>query len=158
MALEPRRRHWDRLRTSSITKGVRVGLLSFFVATGVVIGTAATSTVAAAAQTDWSAPLYVDPTHALHGVSCANPLSCVAVDNDGDEVAYNGSTFSSPKVIDEASIDSVSCPTTTFCVAVDDQGGALTFNGASWVGPSPIDSSVPLSVSCSSIDFCVEVD
>ena len=109
-------------------------------------------------ETDWSAPISVDSPNTLESVSCASSSLCVAVDDVGNEVTFNGSTFSSPNPIDEAVLNSVSCPTTNFCVAADDQGATITFNGSSWNGPVPIDSSPILSVSCSSPDFCAAVD
>jgi hypothetical protein len=52
----------------------------------------------------------------------------VAVDQQGNALTWNGSTWSAPLDIDPGfSLTSVSCTSSTFCVAVDDDGNAPTY-------------------------------
>ena len=84
----------------------------------------------------------------------------MAVDNHGNALTYNGTTWTSPAAIDTGhALDSVRCTTATFCMAVDDQGDALTFDGTMWASPDSIDGSNVLeAVSCPTAYFCVAVD
>ncbi len=122
-------------------------------------------TTAANGAGTWGGPVRIDQSadgfgNVLTSVSCPSAGFCVAVDNAGNAVTYNGSSWSSPSNIDgSSSINSVSCPSATFCVAVDNAGNALTYNGSSWSSPSNIDGSSTInSVSCPSAGFCVAVD
>jgi hypothetical protein len=81
---------------------LRLSLVTIFVAAAVLIVTAATPEIAAASQTDWSAPLTVDFHHEITSVSCAIPSFCVAGDNVGSVMTYNGSSWSEPMNISEA--------------------------------------------------------
>ena len=123
-----------------IGKIMRSAMVSFFVATTALIVSAATPGVASANQTDWSPPLNVDGSSELVSVSCASPLFCVAGDNGGAVLTYNGSLWSAPNQITEGGDLNVSCPTTTFCVAVGGGGGENTWNGSTWNGPGPVGS------------------
>jgi hypothetical protein len=129
-----------------------------------VLGTQFSGTVSfptETTETDWSAPESVD-SNTLDSVSCASSSFCAMVDDEGDEVTYNGSTFSSPLTIDSGEEgeyeQSVSCSSTTFCAAVNYEGEETTFDGSSWSEPTTIDDTSLLAVSCSSSDFCVAVD
>jgi len=85
---------------------------------------------------------------------------CVAVDQNGNALIYNGQTWSSPASVDSnGQLASVSCVAgITFCMAVDESGDVLTYDG-SWSAPQVVDSSGYFtSVSCVSASFCVSVD
>ncbi len=59
-------------------------------------------------------------------MSCATTTLCVAVDDNGDALTYDGSTWSAPTGIDGGhALTSVSCPTANFCAAVDSAGNAV---------------------------------
>ena len=62
----------------------------------------------------------------LTGVSCGSSTFCMAVDIDGYALNYNGSSWSSPSLIDSGYVlTGVSCVVgSTFCMAVDDFGHA----------------------------------
>ena len=64
----------DALRRGSVVR-VTVAVLS--IAATAMIVTSVTPGVAAANQTDWSAPQNVDGTNRLVSTSCASPLFCV---------------------------------------------------------------------------------
>jgi hypothetical protein len=83
----------------------------------------------------------------------------MAVDNIGDVLSWNGSTWSGPTSIDPGyTLNSVSCTSPTFCVAVDNGGWADIYDGSSWTGVN-IDGSTQLfSVSCATASFCVAGD
>jgi hypothetical protein len=145
-----------RIRRGAV---VRALIVTAFVAATALTVTAASPNVAAASQTDWSAPQNVDGSSLLTSVSCANPLFCAAVDESGDALTYNGSSWSPSQPIAEDTFYSVSCPSSTFCVTVGVEGTAEFWDGSSWNGPSPVssDENNLLSVSCISSHFCVTV-
>ena len=114
----------------------------------------------ASAGGTWSAPTNID-SHSPPSVSCPSASFCVAVDNNGNAIKYNGSPWSAVSDIDTVqNVSSVSCPSASFCVAVDEKGNALTYNGSAWSAPSAIDGSNGnlSSVSCASASFCVAVN
>ncbi|MGC1185187.1 MAG: hypothetical protein WBA31_08570 [Candidatus Dormiibacterota bacterium] len=91
----------------------------------------------------------------------------MALDNEGNALAYNGTSWSVATAIDASTgiQMSVSCTGRTFCVGVDAVGNALIYGGASWSAPKPIDSFLSsfatgnsLAVSCVSSSFCLAVD
>src|ERR1019366_3194297 len=103
----------------------------------------------------------IDPHEGLESVSCPTTSFCVAVDESGYVLTYNGSSWSSPDEIDPGTgqtLTSVSCPTASFCVAVDMMGNVLTYNGSSWSSPESIGADIWLySVSCPAASSCVAV-
>jgi hypothetical protein len=118
--------------------------------------------------TSWSAPTHIDtnpvsPSCSFScvavtpfSVSCPSATFCAAVDENGNALTYNGTSWSAPTDNSGGFLDSVSCPSATFCVAVDENGNALTYNGTSWSAPNHIDDG-NASVSCPSASFCVTV-
>ena len=92
----------------------------------------------------WSEPMSVDPqvvgigpvfgngNHNFFSVpdsaTCVSPSFCMAVDEEGDALIYNGQTWSGPAKVDPSNFTDVSCPTTSFCVGVDLDGNALTYS------------------------------
>jgi RHS repeat-associated protein len=111
--------------------------------------------------TGWSSAATADSGHAVDAVSCPASSFCLAVDNDGNAVQWNGSSWSTASSMGDSArpIESVSCPTTTFCVAVDGDGNALTWNGSTWSLATGIDGTKVLtSVSCPTTTACVAVD
>lgn len=128
-----------------------------------VLGTAVTAVTLGlsipALAGPWSSSTSVDSAP-ITSVSCATATFCVAVDQAGSALTYDGSSWSSPVDIDGATaLDSVSCPFVRFCMAVDAGGQALAYNGTSWLPPTDIDGSYTLeSVSCPSSAFCQAVD
>jgi hypothetical protein len=114
----------------------------------------------ALASNGWQQEAGIDSTK-LTSVSCPSASFCVAVDNLGYALIYNGGSWSAPIDIDGAnSLVSVSCPSASFCLAVDSTNNALTYNGSSWSAPAKIDSSTDrlTSVPCASASFCAAVD
>ena len=111
----------------------------------------------------WGAWSTVDSGNAILGVSCAAPAFCMAVDNNGDALLWNGSTWTKTTGVDSTRpLESVSCPTSTFCAAVDNHGQMVTYSSSSgWGTPTSIDSTKVLnSVSCptTASTNCVAVD
>lgn len=102
---------------------------------------------------------YNDSTAALEAVSCPSSSFCMAVDNFGNAIASNGSTWSSLQGIDQHPFFSVSCASSSFCVALDTFGNALTYNGETWSSPVSVDSGIDyFSISCPSSSFCMVVE
>ena len=81
------------------------------------------------ASGSWSSAHNVDSTNKLSSVSCPTASFCAAVDQQGNTLTYNGTSWSAPTNVDSSPMDSVSCPTPSFCTALDFSGRALTYNG-----------------------------
>ena len=113
-----------------------------------------------ATQGGWSEVPVDLPLHP-QSVSCPSTSFCVAVDNDGNAVTYNGSSWGAPTGIDsDVSLTSVSCPSTSFCLALARDGNVVTYNGSSWsasASTSYVGEGGLSSVSCASASFCVAV-
>jgi hypothetical protein len=111
----------------------------------------------------WGTPTTVSfvPSE-LNSVSCVSSIFCMAVDDQGDVVAYDGSSWSAPARIDGNTLTSVSCASANLCVAVDIAGNETTFDGTSWSGLNDIDTAEAAlrSVSCTATPttFCAAVD
>ena len=113
----------------------------------------------------WGAAASVDPSlgGALRDVSCPTTTFCVAVDNGGRALYYDGSTWTEPVDIAPgmSGLTGVSCPTASFCLAVDYFGRVSSFDGSTWVPPVEVDDGAQAggftAVSCSSAEFCAAV-
>ena len=109
----------------------------------------------------WGAATAVDKSKAIDHVSCPSASFCMAVDNDGKFMIYNGTSWSSPAYIHARTklvMQGISCPSSTFCMAVGNSGDAYSFNGTSWSGDVGIPRGQTLeSVSCVSSTFCAVV-
>jgi len=108
----------------------------------------------------WGPATSIDGSNTLEAVSCPTSSFCMAVDNKGNALKYNGTSWSTPASIDGTQwLDSVSCPSSSLCIAVDKRGYETTYNGTSWSTPSDIDSNkVITSVSCPTSAWCMAVD
>ncbi len=112
-----------------------------------------------ASVSGWSPKTDIDGTNILESVSCPSTSFCAAVDNAGDVLTYNGTSWSTDHLDGTNILEGVSCPTTTFCAAVDNDGEVTTYNGTTWTTPASIDgTTVMSSVSCTSSSFCTAVD
>ena len=95
----------------------------------------------------------------LTSVSCPTSARCVAVDEEGNEVAYaaHGTTraWSRPGHVDPFRLTGVACTRSGFCLAVDDDGGTVVEDHGEWLHPS---RTVPLgavvSVACTAVATC----
>ncbi len=101
----------------------------------------------------WGPTETADPDAGLVSVSCPTTTWCLAADDEGNTVQFNGSSWTTPAHV---GAEWVSCPTTSFCAAANGQD-VQTFDGTTWsaqlpVGPSGTDY---LSVSCSTAARCV---
>jgi len=111
----------------------------------------------------WGSWNTVDSGNAILGVSCATPTFCMAVDNNGDALLWNGSTWTKTTGVDGTRpLESVSCPTSAFCAAVDNHGQMVVYTSSlGWGTPTSVDSTKVLnSVSCPTATStnCVAVD
>ena len=125
-----------------------------------------TITTAPRSTPRWSAPTDIDGSNTLNSVACPTASFCVAVDNAGNALTWNGTSWSAPRDIDPGhDLDSVSCSSSNFCVAVapaGDSGKALTWNGTSWSAPTTMTAFETTvtdgwvgPVSCPSRSFCM---
>ena len=122
----------------------------------------------ASATPEWSTVQVIDQANAatVAAISCPTASFCMAVDEEGNAMTWNGASWSSPSLVDSQPnapvFRSVSCTGPTFCMAVDAWGYAVAFDGSSW--SAPVLARTPdrpgsglTAVSCSSSDFCLAV-
>jgi hypothetical protein len=107
-----------------------------------------------------------NPTY-FTSVSCPSSSFCMAVDAGGNDVFFDGETWSAPAHFDNTSgganqagggPSSVSCPSAKSCMVVDTDGYALRWNGASWLTPVDITPPSLVSVSCPTPRWCVAIN
>jgi hypothetical protein len=104
----------------------------------------------------WSRPKVVDADGELDALSCASPTLCVAGDNGGRVLAFDGTRWSLVERLGDASIRAVSCPSVRFCMVMDAAGRIVTFDGTTWKkGPTP--PGLYAGLTCLSSSFCVMV-
>ncbi len=162
---EHRSSQWNRIRARSAASRTSrtlcvLAVLTSGLALPAVIGLPASP--AAAQGLTWSAPTTIDTPSTtpkdLTSVSCPSASLCAAVDQNGNVLTFNGTSWSAPSDADGSrDLTSVSCTTASFCMAVDTASNALTYNGTSWSSTSGTGSSL-YSVSCASSSFCIAVD
>ena len=104
----------------------------------------------------WAAPVSVDASAPLEGVSCTSSSFCLAVDLMGRYVTFDGTSWTNPaSVAGVTRLSAVSCVSATFCEAVGDGGVAVRYDGTGWSAPSDVDGGRWLSdVSCVTTSFC----
>ncbi len=127
----------------------------------------------------WSAPERIDLTQGLlANVSCVSASFCMAIDQNGNYLTYNGATWSGPTPIfrhvtgqgefgcNGSCLDALDCPTTSFCLAGVDVGrdDYLAYQNGIWSGIKtipvarhPFAGSIQ-SISCSNASYCVFTD
>ena len=123
----------------------------------------------ASLMSELARPSVVPYTAAKGGVQTGDVLPQVdgqAVDQDGNAIIYDGTSWSAPVPIDFTGDEllAVSCPSVSFCAAVDGGGNAMTYDGRSWSTTTCIAAACSNAtgsldaVSCSSATFCVTTD
>src|ERR1035441_10671539 len=93
----------------------------------------------------WTGSGVVDSDGTPTSLSCPTSRFCVAVDNAGEVLTYNGS-WSAPRTVDSGGdLSSVSCTSPSFCLAVsaDTPGTAYRFAGERWSTVAVPDPSTP---------------
>jgi len=115
----------------------------------------------------WTQPTPYGSTASFAGVSCPTAAFCMAVDQSGQALQWNGQSWSALVRIEPGqpstnsigvSPTGVSCPTAGYCAAVDDSGGVIQWSNGTWTR-SDVDAGVHLmSISCPTVSFCVAVD
>jgi hypothetical protein len=84
----------------------------------------------------WSAPKdLASGTDRSAVVSCATTTMCVAVDEGGVSVRFDGSSWrplSASQTYSLSTVVDLACPATTFCAGLLNDGSVASFNGASW--------------------------
>ncbi|MGD0808736.1 MAG: hypothetical protein ABSA91_03400 [Acidimicrobiales bacterium] len=95
-------------------------------------------------------------------VSCYAVARCVAMDDNGYAITYNGSSWSAGSLVDPigapagAPVDLSCVP--GFCAAGTFAGSVIYDRVASWSAPLVVDHAHITAVSCASGTFCVTVD
>jgi hypothetical protein len=96
-------------------------------------------------------------------VSCYQGTSCVAVDDNGDAITHQGTSWSASKLIDPLG-EIAGAPADVSCVpdlcGVVDFGGNVIYDvSGAWTEPLAVDPHhVLTAISCASKSFCVAVD
>ena len=89
----------------------------------------------------WTGRQVLDPGRQLDGISCATRAFCVAVDDTGAVMVWNGTTWSGPtQVLPAATVYpaggvSVSCPRAQFCMVMNGDGDYATYDGSTAASP-----------------------
>jgi hypothetical protein len=102
-------------------------------------------------------------------VSCPTTQFCVAVDDQGNALRFEGGVWSRPHSLQATGLNSVSCTSPTFCVAVGLGGDAFVLRGATWSAAVSVDhksageadsfgTSGLSAVSCTTTTFCMAGD
>ena len=103
-------------------------------------------------------PAPADPAGGgLTSVSCPSTDFCVAVDDVGHALRWNGSGWSAAVRVDRSALTAVSCEDTSSCVAVDARGDAVRWNDARWSAPGRAAAAGLTGVSCASATVCAAV-
>ncbi len=109
----------------------------------------------------WTKPAAIDGTALLTGLSCATATSCVAIDDEGNAVVLDGTTWAAPQRVGGSArpvLTGVSCAAPGRCVAVDASGTVLRDAGGKWSRPTVLAPRQALrAVSCPAVDACVAV-
>jgi hypothetical protein len=101
---------------------------------------------------------WVDRETHLTAIDCPSASMCVAVDDTGHVVTYNGHRWSARHYLDARPLTSVSCPTTTSCTIADGAARVLRWNGSWWSRPAKIEPGFDaLQLSCPSSTFCAAI-
>ncbi|MGO9150725.1 MAG: Ig-like domain-containing protein [Acidimicrobiales bacterium] len=76
--------------------------------------------------------LSVDGSNTISDLSCTSSSFCMAVDNGGNALDYDGTAWTPQLVDTTGTLNAISCGSADFCVAVDSSGGALVYSSGSW--------------------------
>jgi hypothetical protein len=146
---------WHKIAINSDTKWVAVSCASTTFCTAVGGKSGVTFN-----GKHWSAAQIIDPHGYLRDVSCPATDLCVATDQFGYAMTFDGTNWSAPMLVGRAAsyanLDSVSCASVHFCIALDySHGDAYTFDGKTWSKPVHLAHVALTSVSCVSRTFCL---
>lgn len=84
----------------------------------------------------WTPRQTLDPGRQLDSIACASRSFCVAADDTGAIMEWNGSTWTGPTPVVPAATQytgigvSVSCPSAQFCMVMNADGDYATFDGS----------------------------
>jgi hypothetical protein len=126
------------------------------------VGLAAPGAAAAPTPLSWGTPAIIDKLQGgLTDVSCTGYARCAGVDDSGQVVMFDGTSWSAPTQLtgtDEfRGFKAVSCRGSLFCVSVGDETGLWEYHGTAWQEVSVNVPSELIDVSCSSATTCVAI-
>jgi hypothetical protein len=101
----------------------------------------------------WHAPVIIDAEYGLTDVSCASARMCIAVDDAGNAVRWNGRRWTPPRRVG-ALLEAVACPSASNCIAVG-RRSALWSAGTWHSIPNPDGSRLLTDVTCVDEHYCV---
>jgi Bacterial Ig-like domain (group 3) len=108
---------------------------------------------------NWSGPDNLEDVQ-LRAVSCPTASFCMAIDDGGNAITWDGTSWSAPMTVSgiDGILTTVSCSSASFCMAADLSGEILTWDGTSWSAPAPMDpdnfEDGAGLLSCVSASFC----
>ncbi len=110
--------------------------------------------------TVWSHAVVVDPQHeSLTGVSCTGTTFCLAIDDGGNVLTWDGSGWSGVQKVDPTYLVGVSCASPTFCVVIGgNEGESYVFDGSTWQRRVVSVGADLLTVSCPAVGWCMATD
>ncbi len=125
----------------------------------VLLLTTSTASVGAAGSSTsvngWSSPVNIDGSNTISFVSCVSSTFCMAADNNGNLLHFDGTTWTSTNLF-SGQVANVSCASSSFCIAdALNSNQPYQWNGSSW-NPTPTTGGAGLgAVSCPTTSFCM---
>ena len=93
------------------------------------------------ASISWTPPVALPGDLGALDLACPTTQTCIAVDDVGHFLTWNGTSWSAPESIDGTNALTVSCSTVTFYAAAGNSGNALVYDGSNWSAPSDVDAT-----------------
>ncbi len=84
----------------------------------------------------WSSEADVDSSGGLDSISCPSTTFCLAADQGGSVIVWNGTTWSAPEPVIPAATEYpelgtfVSCPSAQFCMIMNGDGDYASYSGS----------------------------
>lgn len=126
--------------------------------TGVCEASTGTGEVLSLAHDHWSRPDDVDDLGDIGSVSCTSVMYCVAADDNGDDLVYDGRRWSPPEKGPVSDPYVVSCASPSFCLAVGDDEFSYTIDHGRWSERGVPDGiALPTGLACPVPGSCTMV-
>ena len=101
----------------------------------------------------WRAPAVIDSQHGITDVACASNRTCIAVDDAGNALRWNGRRWSPPRRVG-ALLEAVACPSPSRCTAVG-RHSAQWRQGRWHSIHNPAGSKQLTDITCTDEHYCV---
>jgi hypothetical protein len=99
-------------------------------------------------------------THlAFTSISCASVTRCAAITADGLAAIFNGTSWSTPALVNGNAVTAVSCSSDGTCTALGEHGYSFSYGGYGWATISPFDpGDTGVVIACASSTSCTAID